>query len=204
MKCQIITILFLLTLRASAQLNLTSWLGLIPSCSYDIFASATTEQGCSTKDIDANEFDCLCKHLTNISAVIDNSVAINATCFADWATAMGLFCEVWSSSSVSATDFAEATSMLAADFAGQTIIPITTTSPDSPLNTGTTPTADSDSSATVIPTAPQATTTGLATAATKTTAGASLTTTTNAAPCAATVGPLVAVFGAAAIAGLAL
>ncbi|KAI0133891.1 hypothetical protein BJ170DRAFT_716085 [Xylariales sp. AK1849] len=113
-----VTALSVCALSVTALQSLSDYASNIPSCAYSAFSSAAAQEGCSTTDINVSEIDCLCKHLGSIP--IDVAKAVDSSCGADFASGFGGFCGTWQAESTTASDFAVATSILAAELAGET------------------------------------------------------------------------------------
>ncbi|KND87025.1 hypothetical protein TOPH_08323 [Tolypocladium ophioglossoides CBS 100239] len=105
-------------LGATALEGLSGYVGDVPSCAYSTFAKAMSEAGCATTSVNAADFDCICKHMGSIAITVARGVDVK--CSADFTTALGSFCGVWIVQGTTATDLPAATSILAAELAGQT------------------------------------------------------------------------------------
>jgi hypothetical protein len=76
---------FILTFFASqvtALQGLAGYASDIPSCAYAAFTSAVAKEGCSTTDVNASEFDCLCSHLGGISYDVGMALFQQGSCAA--------------------------------------------------------------------------------------------------------------------------
>ncbi|KAI1849641.1 hypothetical protein JX266_004590 [Neoarthrinium moseri] len=112
---------FFVTLSASvfgveALLSLSEYAKNIPSCAHAAFRDAVAKEGCSTTVIDGKSFDCACSHVGAIAVLVQK--AVPSDCSIDFTEAWGHFCGMWGVDSTTATDFAAATSVIGADFAG--------------------------------------------------------------------------------------
>jgi hypothetical protein len=74
------------TLRATAQgvdpieFSLSGYASIIPSCAYADFAAAAVKAGCSTTNIDASEFACMCNPTGGVIADPDTYAGMSNEC----------------------------------------------------------------------------------------------------------------------------
>ncbi|TWU71394.1 hypothetical protein ED733_002594 [Metarhizium rileyi] len=107
----ICAVLFASAARVLGLDSLSGYTKDIPKCAYSALADGMTKEGCDVSKVTAEDFDCLCKHISAISIMVVKSV--ETTCAADFAQAAGSLCGMWNIESTTATDLAAATSALA-------------------------------------------------------------------------------------------
>ncbi|PHH89042.1 hypothetical protein CDD83_6724 [Cordyceps sp. RAO-2017] len=105
-------------LGAGAAQSLSGYVKDVPECAYAAFAKAMSEEGCKIKGVDADDLECLCKHMSSISIGVSREV--ETRCAANFGQAIGSACGMWRAHGTTATDLPAATSLLAKELAGQT------------------------------------------------------------------------------------
>ncbi|KAK8009635.1 hypothetical protein PG989_000568 [Apiospora arundinis] len=110
---RISTVFLALVAQSCALESLSQYVEDIPSCAHAALASAMRGEGCKTSDVNAETFDCMCRHMTPI--VVSVSHAVSVDCTTEFASAIGYTCGTWKSGQIlssTASDLPRATSIL--------------------------------------------------------------------------------------------
>ncbi|KAJ9133795.1 hypothetical protein NKR19_g8910 [Coniochaeta hoffmannii] len=105
----------------------------VPECAFSAFTQAMKDAKCDVDNVGPATLDCMCSHMGSIPIAVSKNVPIE--CSSDFAIALGSMCGFWQIDSTTASNFAQATSILSSEFHGGGTAPTPTAAATTTTNT---------------------------------------------------------------------